>query len=338
MCASALYGQTASSEATMTLLTFGDVNLGRAVGQELLKGNIGYPFRYVGDSLAKANLVFVNLESQLSEQNGETQHPKYNLIFTGPAAGAASLKSAHVSIVSTANNHAYDYGRRALRETILNLDSAGIARVGTSIDSVQTFAPVVLERAGIRVGFLAYTQFMNFTGRWVGHVSLFDEQRVAGEIAALHTKADFVVVSYHGGSEYVDLPPGAVKRDLRVLADAGADVVVGHHPHFVQGIEWYKNTLLFYSLGNFVFYQPQLEWTQMGLGVEFLLSRHDSTVTMDRVRLMALRAGLQPTFALSASEEQAFFKRLAKLSPAKVYQNKGSWFVQVRKDDECNTE
>jgi poly-gamma-glutamate capsule biosynthesis protein CapA/YwtB (metallophosphatase superfamily) len=327
-------GQKATPETRTTIAAFGDVNLGRSVGQELLKGDIGYPFRYVKDSLAKSDIVFVNLESQLTEQNGETQNPKYNLIFCGPPVGAASLKGAHVSIVSTANNHAYDYGRRALRETLVNLDSAGIASVGTSIDSVEMFAPVVLEHSGIRIGFLAYTQFMNFRGTWRGHVALFDEHRIAQDVAALRAKADFIIVSYHGGSEYVDRPPGTVKHDFKVIADAGADVVVGHHPHYVQGIEWYHNTLFFYSLGNFVFYQPQLEWTQMGLCVQLMLVRRDSAVTIGQAQLMAVRAGLQPTFVLSANEELAFFQRLAKLSPSQVYQNNGSWFVQIRKRDE----
>ena len=329
-----LQGQTDHTGARTTLLAFGDVNLGRAVGKELLKGNIEYPFRYVRDTLSQADIVFVNLESQLTEQNGETQHPKYNLIFCGPRSGASSLRDAHISVVSNANNHAYDYGRRALRETILYLDSVGVACVGTSIDSVQDCSPVVLERSGIRVGFLAYTQFMNYKGSWVGHVALFDEHRVASDIASLRTKADFIVVSYHGGTEYVDRPPGTVKRDFRIIADAGADVVLGHHPHYVQGIEWYNKTLFLYSLGNFVFYQPQLEWTQMGLGVEFVLARHDSTVTIDRARLLAVRAGLQPTFVLSAGEQQAFFQRLRKLSSAHVFQNNGPWFVQVRRNDE----
>lgn len=333
-CSSTLYGQKATPDASTTLATFGDVNLGRAVGQEILKGNIGYPFRYVRDSLAKSDIVFVNLESQLSEQNGETQHPKYNLIFCGPPAGALSLKDAHVSVVSVANNHAYDYGRRALRETIQNLDTAGIACVGTSIDSVEYGAPVILERSGIRIGFLAYTQFMNFKGSWAGHVALFDEQRVARDVASLRTRADFIIVSYHGGTEYVDKPPVTVRRDFRTIASAGADVVVGHHPHYVQGIEWYNRTLLMYSLGNFVFYQPQHEWTQMGLGLEFVLAKHDSSVTIDRVRLMAVRAGLQPKFDLSADEEQAFFQRLVRLSPAKVYHNNGAWFVQARTNND----
>jgi poly-gamma-glutamate synthesis protein (capsule biosynthesis protein) len=334
MIISTVHGQAAREGARTTILAVGDVNLGRSVGQELLKGNIGYPFQYVRDSLARADIVFANLESQLSEQHGETQHPKYNLIFGGPPAGAKALKEAGFSVVSTANNHAYDYGRRALRETILNLDSAGIAKVGTSDDSGKAFAPVILERSGIKIGFLAYTQFMNFKGSWVGHVALFDEHRVVQDIADLREKVDFIVVSYHGGAEYVDRPPKAVKRDFTILADAGADVVVGHHPHYVQGIEWSNKTLLLYSLGNFVFYQPQLEWTQRGLAVELMVTRHDSAVTIDRIRLIVVRAGLQPLFDLSPKDEEVFFQRLRKISPAQLYQDNGSWFVQVRKTDE----
>jgi poly-gamma-glutamate capsule biosynthesis protein CapA/YwtB (metallophosphatase superfamily) len=331
---SVLLGQEAEPAEKTSILFFGDVNLGRSVGQQLLKGDVGYPFRFVMDSLAKGDAVFVNLESQLSEQNGETQHPKYNLIFCGPPAGAKALREAHVSIVSTANNHAYDYGDRALRETILNLDSAGIAHVGTAADSIGSFEPVILDVRGIKLGFLAYTQFMNFRGNWTGHVALFNAQRVAEDIAALRRNADVVIVSYHGGGEYVDRPPQSVKKDFLSIAEAGADLVVGHHPHYVQGIEWHNKALLLYSLGNFVFYQPQLEWTQRGLGVEIVLARHDSTVTIDRVRLMALRAGLEPSFLLSSGEEEAFFKRLQKLSPAKIYQKNGAWFVQSREINE----
>jgi poly-gamma-glutamate capsule biosynthesis protein CapA/YwtB (metallophosphatase superfamily) len=325
-------GQVSGPEQQATLLVFGDVNLGRAVGQELLKGNNAYPFRNVSDSLAKADIVFVNLESQLSEQGGETQHPKYNMIFCGPPAGAWALREAHVTIVSTANNHAYDYGDRALRETIANLDSAGVVHVGTSVDSVQAFAPSIIACSGYRIGFLAYSQFMNFKGKWGGHVALFDERQVVADIDSLRPLVDFVVVSYHGGREYVDEPPAAVRKHFRIIADAGADLVVGHHPHYVQGIEWYKKTLFLYSLGNFVFYQPQLEWTQRGLGAELVLARHDSAVVLDRVRLLSLRAGLRPAFDLSVSENEAFFRRLQKISSAHLVQNNGSWFVETQRE------
>jgi len=329
-----LFGQVRGQDSTVKVQLFGDVNLGRAVGQELLRGNLDYPFAFVRDTLRRADVVFVNLESQLTEQKGETQHPKYNLIFCGPPIGAKVLGEANVTVVSTANNHAYDYGRRALEETIQFLDSAGVGYVGTSRDSVSESLPAIVERAGIRIGFLAYTQFMNFRAPWGGRVALFEENRVRRDIESLRGQVDFLIVSYHGGAEYVDRPPKAVKRDFRMIAEAGADMVVGHHPHYVQGIEWHNKTLLAYSLGNFVFFQPQLELTQMGLGIELGLVRRDSSFVLDFARLIPARAGLQPHFALSAEEKSMFFGRLTRLSSAQIDQKNGEWFIQMRNHDE----
>jgi poly-gamma-glutamate capsule biosynthesis protein CapA/YwtB (metallophosphatase superfamily) len=329
-----LKGQDRQSESRLSLMSFGDVNLGRAVGQELLKGNLDYPFKWVKDTLAKSDLVFVNLESQLSEQGGETQHPKYNLIFCGPPVGAEALKRANISVVSTANNHAFDYGVRALKETILNLQGAGIPFVGTSVDSVDHSDPVIVEREGMRIGFLAYTQFVNLKGPWIGRIALFEAQRARRDIDSLRAKVDIVVVSYHGGEEYKDNPSEKLRRDFRTLADAGADVVVGHHPHYVQGIEMYRGKLLCYSLGNFVFYQPQLEWTQFGLGVEIGFMRRGAHVLIDHARLLPLRAGLQPAFTVSSEEKKAFFNRLKKLSPAHLYEKDGAWFIRIQENND----
>lgn len=114
------------SSQTISILFCGDINLGRKIGKKLLKGDSIYPFYYVRDEFFKNDIVFGNLESQLSDQNGETQHRKYNLIFTGPPEGAKSLRINGINIVSTANNHAFDYGKRAFDETIENLTSQGI--------------------------------------------------------------------------------------------------------------------------------------------------------------------------------------------------------------------
>jgi poly-gamma-glutamate synthesis protein (capsule biosynthesis protein) len=313
---------------------FGDVNLGRTVGQELLKGDLAYPFKFVKDTLAKADIVFANLESQLSEQHGETQHPKYNLIFSGPPSGAAALNLAHVSVVSTANNHAFDYGLRALRETIRNLEGAGVRFVGTSIDSLEDSNPVIIEQSGIRVGFLAYTQFVNLKGPWAGRIALFEGRRVRRDIDSLRSKVDVLIVSYHCGEEYKDKPAEKFRREFQMIADAGADVVVGHHPHYAQGIELYRGKLLFYSLGNFVFMQPQLEWTRFGLGAELDLVRQGVGVGIGRARLLPLRAGLQPAFSLNLKEEEGFIQRLKKLSPAQIDGKNGAWYIQVQKNND----
>lgn len=311
------------------MLVFGDVNLGRMVGQQLLRGDTGYPFRFVNSTLSKGDVVFMNLESPLSDQNGETQHPKYNLVFTGPPSGAVALRQANVTVVSTANNHAFDYGMRGLRETIVHLQGSGVQFVGTSFDSTVGATPTIVEREGIRIGFLAYAQFVNIKGPWVGRIALYDSIQCRRDIEGLHRKVDLIVVSYHGGVEYTDSPSSRLRRELELLVDAGADLVVGHHPHYVQGIESYHGKLIFYSLGNFVFYQPQRELALTGLGADMTLVRRNGKVEVDRVRLLAVRAGLQPAFTLTNEEEESFFLRLKRISPASVEQADGAWFVNL---------
>lgn len=325
-----LLGQIPHTEPSISLLMFGDVNLGRTVGQELVKGNLQFPFQLVKDTLSRADVVFVNLESQLSDQNGETQHPKYNLIFTGPPSGARCIKEANISVVSTANNHAFDYGMKALRETILNLQGAGVQAVGTSLDSVAGSMHAVVEREGFRIGFLAYTQFVNINGSWRGRIAVFDSVQARQDIEALRSKVDLLVVSYHGGAEYTDKPAAKLRREFQMIAEAGADLVVGHHPHYVQGIESYRGKLIFYSLGNFVFYQPQLELTQFGLGVHLTLVRRGAKVELDRARLLPFRAGLQPSFKLTGEEEQSFSQRLKKLSPAQISRTDEGWYINLQ--------
>lgn len=121
-------------DRTLRLLAVGDVNLGRQVGQEILNGDTLYPFVAVVDTFAAHDIVFANLECTLSEQGGETQHPRNNLVFTGPPAAARSLRLAGVTLVSTANNHALDYGFTAHSETMKYLAGQGILFAGTAAE------------------------------------------------------------------------------------------------------------------------------------------------------------------------------------------------------------
>jgi poly-gamma-glutamate synthesis protein (capsule biosynthesis protein) len=324
------YGQGVREDGKAKLLVFGDVNLGRAVGQRLIRGNLGYPFELVIDTLRKADIVFVNLESQLSNQHGVTEHPKYNMIFTGPPTGAVTLKQANISVVSTANNHAFDYGIRALRETIENLRDAGVRWVGTSTDSVGESKPAIIECGNIKIGFLAYTQFVNSQGSWGGRIALFEKDRARRDIEALKLSVDMVVVSYHAGAEYVDAPPAKLRQEFRYLVECGADVVLGHHPHYVQGIEWYRGKLVFYSLGNFVFHQPQRNWTRYGLGVEIDLVKDTTVAGITNVALRVVRSGLQPSFEVTELEESQFFDRLKSLSSARIQRLGGVWAIDQK--------
>jgi poly-gamma-glutamate synthesis protein (capsule biosynthesis protein) len=320
-------------DTTITVLAFGDVNLGRSVGQELLRGRFEYPFKLVKQRLEAADVVFVNLESPLSDQGGETQHPKDNLIFCGPPEGARSLKWAGVTVVSTANNHAFDYGLKGLKETIDFLEDQRIAFVGTSRSEEEVFAPRVIEHNGIRLAVLAYTQFVNQQGEWKGRISLYDELRARKEIDLARRQAEFVIISFHGGREYVDLPPEATLRQMRWFIDAGADAVWGHHPHVPQGIELYKGKLLFYSLGNFVFYQPQHEWTQRSFGVKMAFGKSSGRVMVRSVQILPIRAGKQPEFLERGEEADIIVERIRALSNVPLVAENGGYFVRLEKID-----
>lgn len=324
------FGQAQDSTRQVRLLAFGDVNLGRLVGQELLKGNLHYPFQFVRDSLIRADVVFVNLESQLTDQGGETQDPNDNLIFCGPPEGAQALRHAGVTVVSTGNNHAYDYAMRALEETVENLEKADIAYAGTSRDSVHYFPPAIVARNGIRIAFLAYTQFVNIAGPWQGRISLFHEKRVRREVADARKQADFVIVSLHGGREYTAEPPVGTLRQFRFLVDAGADLVLGHHPHVPQGIELYRSKLIFYSLGNFVFHQPQFEWTQKSIGVEVVLRKTVGGTSTERIRLLPLRASTQPLFLTDRSQQREIIERMQSLSNIEIREERDGYVVQLQ--------
>lgn len=308
---------------------FGDVNLGRSVGQELLKGNIKFPFEHAQDAFQSADGVFVNLESTLTDQGGETQNPKDVFIFCGPPQGAASLKLARVAIVSTANNHAYDYGMKGLQETMESLEKERVAYVGTSKEPLERSIPQVLTYNGIRLAFLAYTEFVNGRGAWKGRISLFEKKRAKAEIDSARSIADIVLVSYHGGSEYTDEPSKFTLAQLRFLADAGADVVLGHHPHVPQGIEERGGRLIFYSLGNFVFHQPQRIWTQTGIGAEFLFHKSDGKARISSVRIIPVRTGKQPSLTVSDAESTALLERLQRLSNVHLYRKDSSIYLQV---------
>ncbi len=239
------------------LIAGGDVCMGRLVGQEILKNPAFHPFESTGRLLATADVRFVNLESQLSEQKGETQSPTQKLVFTGPPGGADALARGKIDVVSLANNHMWDYGKSAFLETLLNLERAGVKYAGAGRTRERAYAPEVVDAGGFRVAFVAFTDIWNQGGLKYhaakDHVADAGREAVAAGVkAGRATGADAVVVSYHGGEEYVSAPLQRAIDLHHAAIDAGADAVIGHHPHVAQGVEIYRDKPIFYSLGNYV--------------------------------------------------------------------------------------
>jgi poly-gamma-glutamate capsule biosynthesis protein CapA/YwtB (metallophosphatase superfamily) len=251
---------------SIVLAAGGDVNFGRECGQLILKDPSYAPLAGLSSAWSSADARFVNLESQLSDQGGITQSPRHRLIFTGPPGGAEVLVRSGISLVSTANNHAWDYGKRALLETIDNLERAKLEFAGTGRDPEQAYRPAILRVKGQSLALFAVTQVWNqppfATHEGKDHVAWADAERLRSGIERARREHDFVLVSYHGGEEYSQAPVERTKRFVSAVMALGVDAVLGHHPHVPQGVGFVGARPVLYSLGNLVFAGHQEKpWT-----------------------------------------------------------------------------
>ncbi|HTD70535.1 MAG TPA: CapA family protein [Gemmatimonadales bacterium] len=305
---------------TLRLYAVGDINLGRRLAKErLLEGDTLYPFLALRDSLAAADITFGNLESPIAPDARATADS--GGIFTAPPAAAAALARAGFDVVSTANNHAWDGGPAALEETMRQLTRAGVRFVGSGFGRDMAEQPVILERRGWRVAFFALTRAWN-PAPYTFHSHAGSQYVAWGDTGWIYpairelkasARADLVVVSMHGGTEYVDTPPKHMQDLARGLVDAGADLVLAHHPHVLQPVVWYRHKPIVQSLGNFVFLQDD-PWTRLSAILRVV-------VTPDRrLRLSAIpvRVGHQPTLATGVAADSVRRRLRVRLSPTTV--------------------
>jgi len=240
---------------------------------------------YLGDA---ADLTVANLECPLTAQG--TPHPTKPIVFRGKPRNAEGLAHAGIDVVSQANNHVVDYGLVGLRETQDSLAAHGILYSGAGANAYEAFRPVFVQRSGVNIAFLASC---NRTGQYDNYqpyldaglnkpgFALLDSFHLAQSVAQARPLADVVVVETHSGVEYSPIPPRCGKSEIRdtklemqedefysprdvepdlhdialrhEAIDLGADIVVNHHPHILQGFEVYRGRLIAHSLGNFAF-------------------------------------------------------------------------------------
>jgi poly-gamma-glutamate synthesis protein (capsule biosynthesis protein) len=221
--------------------------------------------------LRSADLAVGNLESTLSTDGLPRQGDDS---FAARPSVLPDLERAGFDLLTLANNHTGDYGPRALRQTLDRIDASGIARVGAGRDAAEAWSPVVLRRKAMSFGFLAFNA-IGETPRATAHspgdaeirmqprlgpLNHADLRRMTREIRRLSHDVDVVVVLPHWGDQYVHGAVPDQRKVARALVDAGADLVVGNHPHAVQGMAARGPAVIAYSLGNFVF---DMDWRQM---------------------------------------------------------------------------
>ena len=249
-----------TAPTSITIAFTGDVMLDRDVEGAMEANGAGYPFEAARPLFEGADLVVVNLEGTFTDA-GNPLAKRY--VFATAPELAAGLLEVPIWAVSLSNNHATDYGVAGLRNTLEALDAQGVRHFGAGPTEADARAPIVTGGdRGPRIAFLGYSDIGEtvFASRAEGGVSRASVEAVTADVSALRAAgaADFIVVTLHMGTEYTHVVTARQQELARAAIEAGAALVVGHHPHVLQPIEEYRASdgrrgLILYSLGNFVF-------------------------------------------------------------------------------------
>lgn len=246
----------ASRPATLTVAGAGDMIFDRQVKALIKVAGGAAPLARVASILKAADIAIANLESTLASSGGKNADK--DVTFRGDPRGIESLKAAELDAVSLANNHVLDYGPQPLLDTIEALDQASIGHAGAGKDKTAAWTPATIERNGATTAYLAFSHivpagFIAQDDRAGFASGRQDMNLVEDAIREAKKTHDYVIVSFHWGVEYTDNPTAEQVKNAHRAIDAGADMVLAHHPHVIQGVEFYKQGLIAYSLGDFVF-------------------------------------------------------------------------------------
>jgi len=268
---------------TGTMIFVGDIMLSRAVGDSMEKrGDYNFPFYNIREYLKSADLTFGNLESPISSR-GVRVGSIYS--FRGDPRVVEGLTGAGFDVVSIANNHIWDYGRDAFVDTLSHLREAGIEPVGGGSNFKEAHAGVSKNINGAEIIFLAYTNLISknvSAGVDTPGVSYLDQGQMIEDIQNAKNRSDLVVVSFHWGEEYQTKHNLNQEQIAKTVIDAGASLIIGHHPHVVQEVEQYRDGWIAYSLGNFIFDQNFSQETMRGLALEVSITNKKITTVIPK--------------------------------------------------------
>ena len=247
------HAQSPVRKKAVRLIAVGDILLAGPMGGLMSKKGADFPFAKMKPIFAKADLVFGNLECSIS-MRGAPIPKQFN--FRADPKLVPVLKRTGFHIVSQANNHVWDFGRDALIDSVRIVRKSGVQTVGAGANSAEAHRLVILHRNGMKIGFLAYLGLIPALipeSPTAPSLSMASEAGIRRDIEAARNQVDFLLVSLHAGQEMASKITARQKTFAHAAIDAGADMVIGHHPHVTQISETYRGKQIFYSLGNFVF-------------------------------------------------------------------------------------
>lgn len=290
-----------SSNDPISLLFVGDIMLSRFIQTQIERHENDYkfPFELSSDVVRSADMAFGNLEGPISNR-GKNQGSMYS--FRAAPRVIEGLLSAGFDVLSLANNHIFDWGTDAFIDTLSILKENGIIPIGAGRNIQEANECAFFVAKGTTICFLAFTNLyplsLSATSNKPG-ISVFDIEKITAYIADIkkQKKADIVIVSLHWGDEYQNTSNASQQKNAHELAVAGADIIVGHHPHVPQEVEEFENKnghkgVIAYSLGNFIFDQGFSKETMNGLVMRVVLK--DKHIDQIYYGTAAMNAYFQP--------------------------------------------
>jgi poly-gamma-glutamate synthesis protein (capsule biosynthesis protein) len=267
--------QQNNQKVSASFLVVGDIMLSRNVANVIKKASDPLlPFSKMADVFKEVGFSFGNLESPFS--GSDYFNPSGTMVFNAPKGNIKGLVEYKFKILSLANNHALDQGPRGLQYTEKYLSDNNIQHIGTGNNLAEAWQPAVVEQNGIKICFVgASYASVNDNGKTTNDnvARVEDTASLKLNIEKSKSLCDFVVVAMHAGTEYTRSPNANQTNFAHAAVDAGADMVIGGHPHWIQTTEKYNGKYIFYSLGNFIFDQDWSQDTKEGLALKIQISK-----------------------------------------------------------------
>lgn len=301
-----------NGEGRVRLAFVGDIMMGGKVDQLLRKNGYAYPFLHVAEFLQAADIAAGNLENPITAR-GIAQDKQY--VFRTSPDAVPELAASGLDLFTLANNHVLDYGVEGLQDTMALLEQAGLHYVGAGADEAEAYRPVIMEKNGVSIAYLGFSRVIPDVSWYArknrpGLAGTYDYRKPTEAIAQAAEEADIVVVLVHWGIERMTLPEQYQQELGRRYIDAGADLVIGSHPHVLQGFEMYRGRWIAYSLGNFIFTVNPNPLTGQSAILEADCARGGEC----RLALRPVHTGVAQPYPMDAEESAAFFEHLTSLS------------------------
>ncbi|MFA7087882.1 MAG: CapA family protein [Patescibacteria group bacterium] len=245
----------------------GDVMLSRQVNSRMTKyQNYSWPFAKIKDFLRTADLTIINLESPFAVAS-DYFVPTGSFSFKADPKAISGLLESGIDIVSLANNHTLNQGKKGLTDTFEILNENNIKYIGAGNNDNEAHLGEIVEINGNKFGFLAYAYPDDYSiaNEKSAGIAGMEIEKMREDVQRISEEGAIAIVIIHAGIEYVTEPNGQQINFAHAAIDAGAEAVIGHHPHWPQTFEFYQNKPIIYSLGNLIFDQMWSEETRQGL-------------------------------------------------------------------------